>query len=118
MQFLEKEICQITEGVWNDLLGMGVNRIAEAGPQNGGGKTLTGSVRIKGGWQGEVRLQCSAEFHHQRRRWSSACMPSIASSRSMEQSRPSSFERRTGQSDGCESAAAFISDNKLHLIAA
>ena len=42
MQFLEKEICQITEGVWNDLLGMGVNRIAEAGPQNGGGKTLTG----------------------------------------------------------------------------
>ena len=26
MQFLENEICQITEGVWNDLLGMGVNR--------------------------------------------------------------------------------------------
>ena len=62
MQFLEKEICQITEGVWNDLLGLGVSPIAEAEAQNGRGKTLTGSVRIKGGWQGEVRLQCSAEL--------------------------------------------------------
>ncbi len=62
MQFLENEICLITEGVWNDLLGMGVNHIAEAEAQNGGGKTLTGSVRIKGAWQGEVRLQCSAEL--------------------------------------------------------
>ena len=62
MQFLENEICQITEGVWNDLLGMGVHRLAEAEAQNGGGKTLTGSVRIKGAWQGEVLLQCSAEL--------------------------------------------------------
>ena len=62
MQFLENEICQITEGVWNDLLGMGVNHMAEAETQNGGGKTLTGSVRIKGAWQGEVLLQCSVEL--------------------------------------------------------
>ena len=62
MQFLENEICQITEGVWSDLLGMGVSRIAEAGSQNGRDQILTGSVRIKGAWQGEVLLRCSAEL--------------------------------------------------------
>ena len=56
MQYLEDELRQITEDVWTMILGLEVHPTPSPRPPDADG--LRGTVRIQGGWDGELRLVC------------------------------------------------------------
>lgn len=60
MQFLEEEIRQVTETVWESVLGLTVVRQSASPPATG--RTVSGRVQFTGAWEGAVTLECSAEF--------------------------------------------------------
>lgn len=55
----EEDIYQITESVWNSMLGLEMWRRKEALPEPPHVRFLTGSVQISGAWHGVFRLDCS-----------------------------------------------------------
>ena len=59
MQFCEEEIFQITENVWNSILGLKIGRrecpLLEACEE----RSLTGYVQYTGAWHGAFLLDCS-----------------------------------------------------------
>lgn len=59
---LTDAVQQTVETVWATLLGLQVTR--RSVPSSGGEHEWSGSVRISGAWDGEVRVQCSAELAH------------------------------------------------------
>jgi chemotaxis protein CheX len=59
MQFLENEIRQITEWIWNSMLEREIQHGNCMDRQTGGDCLLTGCVRIMGDWEGAVTLHCS-----------------------------------------------------------
>jgi chemotaxis protein CheX len=63
MQFLEEEICQVAETVWESVLGVNLVRQPQipAAPTRG----FTGCVQFTGAWEGAVTIECSAEFARQ-----------------------------------------------------
>ena len=59
MQFLEKEISQLMQAIWEDFLKLGIT-VNPAGPPPGGeGLNLTSCLHITGAWEGVVALRCS-----------------------------------------------------------
>jgi len=62
MQFMEDELSQIMESVWESFLGMPVERTAAQDDVSGSGGTVTGWVAISGAWQGGVMLECPVEI--------------------------------------------------------
>ena len=60
MQFLENEICEITQGVWKGFLAMSVARGPNSSSPSDGKDCLTGRVRFSGAWKGILLFQCPA----------------------------------------------------------
>jgi chemotaxis protein CheX len=58
MQFLEPEIVRITEDVWSMILGLPAQRSPQL-PETAGARTVSGTVRIQGAWDGVVSLRCA-----------------------------------------------------------
>jgi chemotaxis protein CheX len=61
---LTDAVQQTVETVWATLLGLEVQRRSGSLPPTEGEQTWAGSVQISGAWDGEVRVQCSAELAH------------------------------------------------------
>jgi chemotaxis protein CheX len=63
MQFLEEEIRQVTETVWESVLGVSLVRqpTVPAPPA----RVVSGCVQFTGAWEGAVTIECSAEFARQ-----------------------------------------------------
>jgi chemotaxis protein CheX len=59
---LTDAVQQTVETVWATLLGLQVQR--RSAPSTDGEPGWSGSVRISGAWEGEVRVHCSAELAH------------------------------------------------------
>lgn len=60
MQFLEEEIRQVAELVWESVLGVSLVRqpaVPPAPPH-----VVSGCVRFSGAWEGAVTIECSADF--------------------------------------------------------
>jgi CheY-specific phosphatase CheX len=60
MQFLEEEIRQVTETVFETVLGITLTRHAAVPPMPT--RTVGGCVQFTGAWEGAVTLEVSAEF--------------------------------------------------------
>ena len=63
MQFLEAEIRQVAEAVWESVLGVRLVPRADVPPAPE--RTLSGWVRLAGGFEGSISVECSAEFARQ-----------------------------------------------------
>lgn len=59
MQFLEGELCRITQDVFLMFLGTEVVRAASPPPTDASARTFLSSVQIEGGWEGVVQLHGS-----------------------------------------------------------
>ena len=62
MQFLEKEISQLMQSIWDDFLKIGVTPNADGPPPGGAGLELTSCLHITGAWEGVVALRCSQKL--------------------------------------------------------
>lgn len=60
MQFLEEEIRQVAEMVWDSVLGAPLVRSPEIPPPPE--RVVSGCVHFTGAWEGAVTIECSAEF--------------------------------------------------------
>ena len=60
MQFLEEEIRQVAEMVWDSVLGTPLVRSPEIPPPPD--RVVSGWVHFTGAWEGAVTIECSAEF--------------------------------------------------------
>jgi chemotaxis protein CheX len=60
MQIAESKICQLTESIWNSMLGLDVEK--SDSPVKLGEGYYSGTIQISGAWDGEVSLDCSAEL--------------------------------------------------------
>jgi len=58
MQY-DEEIYQITETVWNSILGLKIGRREQPLPEPPEDRSLSGCVRYTGAWNGAFRLDCS-----------------------------------------------------------
>lgn len=58
MQFIENEICQYTENIWNSTLGLDAQPTEDEFRLQGQGNTLAGCVQITGSWEGAVAIIC------------------------------------------------------------
>lgn len=60
MQYLEEEICQVAEMVWDSVLGAPLVRMTEVPtpPE----RVVSGCIHFTGAWEGAVTIECSAEF--------------------------------------------------------
>jgi chemotaxis protein CheX len=58
MQFIEPEICNYTESVWDSILSLKVTRSEDNFCPIGKEDTLAGCVHIVGAWEGAIALQC------------------------------------------------------------
>jgi chemotaxis protein CheX len=65
MQFVEEEICQLTENIWNTVLDLRVRRGCKDSLLPRKEHTLVGCVQITGAWEGAVALHCSAALARQ-----------------------------------------------------
>jgi chemotaxis protein CheX len=63
MQFLEQEIRQVTETVWDTVLG--ITLTPELGVPAMPPRMVSGCVQFSGAWDGAVTIECSAEFARQ-----------------------------------------------------
>jgi chemotaxis protein CheX len=63
MQFLEEEIRQVAETVWESVLGVSLVRQTLIPPAPA--RALSGCVHFTGAWEGAVTIECSAEFARQ-----------------------------------------------------
>lgn len=63
MQFLEAEIRQVAETVWESVLG--VNLVPRASVPPAPDRVVSGCVQFTGAWEGAVTIECSAEFARQ-----------------------------------------------------
>jgi chemotaxis protein CheX len=63
MQFLEEEIRQVTETVWESVLG--VSLAPRAGVPPAPARMISGCVQFSGAWEGAVTIECSMEFARQ-----------------------------------------------------
>ena len=62
MLILESDIYQITESIWEVMLGMPVARQDEASPVDAGDDSITGCIEITGAWEVTVLMECSTEL--------------------------------------------------------
>jgi chemotaxis protein CheX len=64
MKPIDDAIYEITQNVWESILGQQITRIAGGDllPQVTGRRTLTGCVQLAGAWEGTVFLFCSADL--------------------------------------------------------
>ena len=62
MPIVESDICQITESVWEMMLGLPVVRQDEAGPADARDDSITGCIQITGAWEVTVLMACSREL--------------------------------------------------------
>ncbi len=60
MQFLESEICQVAQTVWESVLGLSLARRLDVPPAPA--RLVSGWVQFTGAWEGAVTIECSAEF--------------------------------------------------------
>jgi chemotaxis protein CheX len=60
MQIAESKICQLTESIWNSMLGLDVEK--SDSPVTLGEGYYSGTIHISGAWDGDVSLDCSAEL--------------------------------------------------------
>ncbi len=58
MQFLEDELRQVTEMVWDSVLG--VTLLRQEGIPDPPARLLAGCVHVTGAWEGAVLIECSA----------------------------------------------------------
>lgn len=58
MSYLEQEIIQVTRTVWETVLGLELDRLETHPVVRGGERTIAGSVRFSGAWNGALALQC------------------------------------------------------------
>jgi chemotaxis protein CheX len=63
MQFLEEEIRQVAETVWESVLG--VNLVRRSSIPAAPLRAVSGCVQFTGAWEGAVTIECSAEFARQ-----------------------------------------------------
>lgn len=63
MQFLEEEIRQVAETVWESVLGVSLVRQASIPPAPA--RMVSGCVQFSGAWEGAVTIECSADFARQ-----------------------------------------------------
>ncbi len=63
MQFLEEEIRQVTEVVWESVLGVSLVRQPNVPPAPA--RVVSGCVQFTGAWEGAVTIECSADFARQ-----------------------------------------------------
>jgi chemotaxis protein CheX len=57
------DVAVIVEGIFTELLGLGVERGPTA-PVDAGARQLTGAVRISGAWEGAVTVDCPYALAH------------------------------------------------------
>jgi chemotaxis protein CheX len=64
MKPISDAICEITQNVWESILGQEINPSAEDAlmARVKGRRTLTGCVQLAGAWEGTVFLYCSASL--------------------------------------------------------
>ena len=62
MQVRKEDVYQITESVWNSMLGLQMRPAKNALPKTLRGHFLTGYVEITGAWQGVFSLDCSLQL--------------------------------------------------------
>ena len=62
MPIVESDIYQITESIWELMLGMPVARQHEAGPADARDDSITGCIQITGAWEVTVLMECSTEL--------------------------------------------------------
>lgn len=60
MNYLEAEIGQVTEQVWESVLG--VSLVRRADPLPALDPMISASVQISGAWEGAITIECSADF--------------------------------------------------------
>ena len=65
MLIVESNIYQITESVWELMLGLPVARQDEAGPAQARDDSITGFIQITGAWEVTVLMECSTELARQ-----------------------------------------------------
>jgi chemotaxis protein CheX len=65
MSFLEKEITQVTQTVWEAVLGLTLDRLESHQPPRAGERMLSGAVRIFGAWNGALALLCPVPLARQ-----------------------------------------------------
>ncbi len=65
MLIVESDICQITENIWELMLGLPVVRQDEAGPAEARDDVITGCIWITGAWEVTVLMECSSELARQ-----------------------------------------------------
>lgn len=63
MQFLEEEIRQVAQTVWESVLG--VSLVPQAAIPSVPERSVAGWVQFTGAWEGAVTIECSAEFARQ-----------------------------------------------------
>jgi chemotaxis protein CheX len=63
MQFLEQEISQVANIVWESVLGMSLVRRADLPPAPE--RAVAGCVQFSGAWEGAVTIETSADFARQ-----------------------------------------------------
>ncbi len=62
LQIGDREICELTNSIWESMVGLEVQRLDEPPPKKEGTKFLAGSVHITGSWEGTVMVACSLEL--------------------------------------------------------
>lgn len=65
MQFIESEICEFTKLIWNNTLGLEVEKTDLPFKHEEKNKNLAGCVHITGTWNGTVALHCPTELARQ-----------------------------------------------------
>lgn len=56
MQFIEKEICEYTENIWNSILSLEVKPDPTESEKSVKGYALAGCIHITGAWEGTVTI--------------------------------------------------------------
>lgn len=64
-QFIEPEICNYTETIWDSILGLKAVKIDAPFKPEGQYNTLAGCVHIMGAWEGTVNIQCPTALARQ-----------------------------------------------------
>jgi len=80
---LENGVCSVVKGVWNDFLGIAVERSAQVTMEPEEGTGLTGCVQFTGAWTGTLLLECPLELGRQ---VAAVMFPQAPDSLTMEQS--------------------------------
>ena len=62
MQFLEAEVIELTRTVWETVLDLPIEPVAEGGEPKDGEETVSACVHISGGWAGSVILSCPSSL--------------------------------------------------------